>query len=46
MSVEMLCERRKSEEGKEGMNCFFQKTKPSWVKCFVSWTSLSVFEHL
>lgn len=32
ISVEMLCERRKSEEGKEGMNCFFSKTKPSWVK--------------
>ncbi|KAK8817061.1 hypothetical protein WA556_002959 [Blastocystis sp. ATCC 50177/Nand II] len=46
VSVEMLCERRKSEEGKEGMNCFFQKTKPSWVKCFVSWTSLNIFEHL
>ena len=32
ISVEMLCERRKSEEGKEGMNCLFSKTKPSWVK--------------
>ena len=27
----MLCERRQSEEGKEGMDCFFSKSKPSWV---------------
>lgn len=31
ISVNMLCERRQSEEGKEGMGCFFSKTKPSWV---------------
>lgn len=29
--MNMLCERRQSAEGKEGMNCFFNKKKPSWV---------------
>ena len=31
ITVNMLCERRKSKEGKEGMDCFFTKKKPSWV---------------
>lgn len=35
VTVNMLCERRKSKEGEEGMDCFFSKRKPSWTHSFV-----------
>lgn len=35
VTVDMLCERRKSKEGKEGMDCFFSKCKPSWTHSLV-----------
>lgn len=31
VTLDMLCERRRSAEGVEGMTCFFSKTKPSWA---------------
>ena len=46
ITVEMLCERRQSDEGKEGMNCFFNKAKPSWVfsVCYKHKTSFSLYD--
>lgn len=41
----MLCERRQSEEGKEGMNCFFNKSKPSWVHYHVYYKHVNTFPY-